>query len=75
MISKFKAQFHSMHVATCVDFHIDLTGDGATGKSDCMQADPVNNGTMVYGTDYNDTVAGYQANYAQSNALNRNGYE
>ena len=75
MISKFKAQFHSMHVATCVDFHIDLNGDGATGKSDCMQADPDINGTTVYGVDYNDTVAGYQTNYAQSNKLNRNGYE
>lgn len=63
-----------MHVATCVDFSIDITGEGATGTSECIPEDPNINGTMVHGEDFNDTVLGYEANYEQSNTLDRNGY-
>ena len=72
-----KAQFHSMHVGRCVDFEIQLTGEGATGRSTCIENDPTINGTSIYGAEYNDMVMekGYDANYAQSNTLNRNGYE
>ena len=67
-----------MHVATCTDFSIDLTGYGATGKSSCIFDDPMINGTMKYGNSFNDSVLGYETDYAsnqQSNALDGNGYE
>ena len=62
-----------MHVATCVDFEIDLIGDGATGRSTCIKDDQNINGASYYGDEYK--IAGYEANYDQSNTLNRNGYE
>ena len=51
-----KAQFHSMHVGKCVDFDIELTGEGATGRSTCIENDPTINGTSIYGAEYNDMV-------------------
>ena len=67
-----------MHVATCVDYHIDLTGEGATGNSDCIQEHP--NGDSLDGTGSGDllenlTISGAPTTSEKRGELHRNGYE
>ena len=58
-----------MHVATCVDFHIDVTENGGgTGKSDCIfdHEPDTGDGGDIYG---------YKgSNQARRGPLHRNGY-
>jgi len=69
------AQFSSLHVGSCVDFAIELTAEGGTGKSTCIVIDQ--DGDQFHGEDSVDLdkPKGYEANYAQRNTLDRNGYE
>ena len=58
-----------MHVATCVDFHIDVTENGGgTGKSDCIfdHEPDTGDGGDIYG---------YKgSNQARRGTLHPNGY-
>ena len=75
-----QARFHSMHVATCVDYHIDLINEDSTGTgiSDCIQDHPLGDSIGIVPNFEDDSeneidTQGYQI--AEKNSLNWDGYE
>ena len=74
------ARFHSTHVATCVDHHIDLINEFSTGTgiSDCMQDHPLGDTSGIVPHVEDDLqneidTQGYWI--AEKNSFNRDGYE
>ena len=67
-----------MHVATCVDYHIDLINEDSTGTgiSDCIQDHPLGDSIGIVPQDDSENeidTQGYQI--AEKNSLNWDGYE